>query len=98
MFDRGRLADHLIAHGVTFAEGNNVPCKCDGEERFVNANKKLTMTAGDCIRAMSDEELTEAFIAAARGLLDGLGMNGSIIEDYKEAVLAVIKQPREVET
>lgn len=27
VFDRGRLADYLIANGVTFAEDNNVPTK-----------------------------------------------------------------------
>lgn len=40
----GRMADALIAHGVTFAEDNNVPTK--------------PMTNGDKIRAMSDEELS----------------------------------------
>lgn len=51
------------------------------EECFVGVNRTSPMTNGDCIRAMSDEELAETFIAVARGLLNGLGMNGSIAEE-----------------
>ena len=41
-----RLADYLIAHGVTFATDNNV-------------GDKKPMTNGDRIRAMSNEELRD---------------------------------------
>ena len=44
--DYVKIADHLIANGVTFAEDNNVPCK-------------KPMTNGDRIRSMTDEELAE---------------------------------------
>jgi hypothetical protein len=41
-----KIADFLLANGVTFAEDNNVP-------------RKKPMTNGDRIRSMSDEGLAE---------------------------------------
>lgn len=54
LFDYGKLADHLIANGVTFAEDNNVPCKycneyADLPEHFVDG-KPVGRVFDTCIQ------------------------------------------------
>lgn len=54
VFDRGRLADYLIAHGVTFALDKNVGCKyceeyADLPEHFVDG-KPVGRVFDTCIQ------------------------------------------------
>lgn len=101
------IADFLIAHGVTFAEDNNVGCKSRSETcSIANPFKELSegmarliekleqQTNADRIRAMTDEELADFFW--------GFHFEDYSLEDgvcyTKRKLLKWLKQPAEAET